>query len=67
MKDQMEVCPLSRETMLLSLSLYPLYYRVAFAFSILLYLHAYRRSSRFAFPGGRRTGLPCFVLMTRIG
>ena len=40
MKDQMEVCPLSRETLLFALSLYPPYYWAAFAFSILLYLHA---------------------------
>jgi hypothetical protein len=61
MKDQMEVCPLSREMMLFSLNLYLPYCRVAFAFSILLYLHPYRRSLRFAFPDGRRTGLPRFV------
>jgi hypothetical protein len=60
MKDQKEVCSLSREVMLLVLSLYPPYSRATFAFSILLYLHVYRRSSRFAFPVGRRTGLPCF-------
>jgi hypothetical protein len=67
MKDQMEVCPLSREAMLLALSLYPFYYRMAFAFSILLYLHAYRLALQFAFPFGRHTGLPRFVPMTRMG
>jgi hypothetical protein len=67
MKDQMEVCPLSRKAMLFALSLYPLYYRMAFAFSILLYLHAYRRPLRFAFPFGRYTGLPRFISMTQMG
>lgn len=52
MKDQMEVCPLAREAMLVSLSLYPPSYRAAFAFSILLYLHTSRLALRFAFPDG---------------
>src|SRR5258708_29825903 len=61
MKDQMEVCPLSRGVILLVLNPYPSCYRAAFACSILLYLHSYRRPLQFAFPVGGRTGLPCFV------
>ena len=38
MKDQMEVSPLAREMMLpWGRNLYPLHYKAAFAFSILLY------------------------------
>lgn len=36
MEDQMEVCPLARE-MMMGRNLYPLHYKTAFAFYILLY------------------------------
>ena len=38
---------------------YPPHYRMAFASSILLLPHVYQLALRFAFPCGRRTGLPC--------
>jgi hypothetical protein len=38
---------------------YPHRYGTAFAFSDIPYPHPRRRSLRFAFPGGRNTGLPC--------
>jgi len=41
--------------------------RVAFASSILLCPHACRLTLRLAFPRGRRTGLPCSVLVTTNG
>ena len=43
---------------------YPLHYRMAFASSILPFPHVYRLALRFAFPDGRRTGLPCSVPVT---
>ena len=46
----MEVCPLSREVMLHKLNLYPLDYRAAFAFSIILYPQSCRLALRLAFP-----------------
>ena len=64
MKDQMDVCPLSREVMLPTLNPYPPHYRMAFASSILPFPHVHRLALRFAFPYGRRTGLPCSVSVT---
>jgi len=64
MKDQMDVCPLSRGVMLPTLNPYPSRYRMAFAFSILPYPHAHGFALRFTFPCGRRTGLPCSVSVT---
>jgi hypothetical protein len=64
MKDQMDVCPLSREVMLPTLNPYPPYYRMAFASSILPFPHTPGLALRFAFPYGRRTGLPCSVSVT---
>ena len=46
----MEVCPLSREVMSPKLNLYPLDYRVAFAFSILPYPQPRALALRLAFP-----------------
>lgn len=50
----MEVCLLSHGIMLLmiilKLNLYPLHYKVVFAFSILLYPQPFRLTSRLAFP-----------------
>ena len=46
---------------------YPPHYRVAFASSILPCPHACRLTLRFAFPYGRRTGLPCSVSVTTNG
>ena len=64
----MEVSPLSREVMLRKLNLYPLDYRMAFAFSILPYPQPRGLALRLAFPQersdlarGRTTGLPRFV------
>jgi hypothetical protein len=57
-KDQMEVCPLSREVILLWLNPYPFRYKTAFAFSILPYPQPHRLALRLAFPYGRFTGLP---------
>ena len=42
----------------------PSHYRTAFASSILPFPHMYRLALRLAFPGGRRTGLPCSVSVT---
>ena len=59
MKDQTEVCPLSRGVMFLDEgNPYPIDYQTAFAFSVLLYPQRYRRALRHAFPGGSATGLP---------
>ncbi len=63
MKDQMEVCPLSRGVMStlpgLRLNSYPPHYRTTFAFSILLYPQPHRLTLRLAFPvSGEVTGLP---------
>src|SRR2546430_4852675 len=46
---------------------YPLHYRMAFASSIFPCPHACRLALRFAFPPGRRTGLPCSVSVTTNG
>jgi hypothetical protein len=53
-KDLMEVCPLSRGVMLppLRRNPYPPHYKVAFAFSIILYPHPFRLTLRLAFPMG---------------
>src|SRR6266545_7855979 len=59
MKDQREVCPLSRGVMLRTLNPYPSHYRTAFACSRLLYPPFHRLALRFAFHVGRTTGLPC--------
>ena len=59
MKDQTEVCPLSRGAMFLQEgNPYPVDYRPAFACSVLLYPQRYRRTLRHAFPSGSATGLP---------
>jgi len=50
----MEVCTLLRGMMLLMRNPYPPHYRVAFAFSIVLYPPSYRLASRLAFPMGER-------------
>jgi len=50
MKDQAEVCPVSRGMMSLSLNSYPSHCKMAFAFSAILCLHPQRRSLRFALP-----------------
>jgi hypothetical protein len=51
----MEVCPLSREVMLLDqLNLYPTHYRRAFAFSILIYPLLHRLPLQVAFPMGKQ-------------
>ena len=64
----MDVCPLARGVMLpLGRNSYPLHYRVAFASSILPFPHACRLALRRTFPCGRRTGLPCSVLVTTNG
>jgi hypothetical protein len=59
MKDQRDVSSLARGGMLEGLNPYPPHDRVAFAFSLLLCPPAYQLALRRAFPGGRRTGLPC--------
>ena len=46
---------------------YPSHDRTAFASSILPFPHIYRLALRLAFPGGRRTGFPCSVLVTTNG
>jgi hypothetical protein len=46
---------------------YPNYYGLAFAFSILPYPHAHRLTLRFAFPYGRRVGLPRFAYVPTDG
>jgi hypothetical protein len=67
MKDQTEVCPLSRGVMLLVLNPYPVHYKPAFAFSVLRYPPHYRRPLRVAFPDGSMTGLPSSSQVTRMG
>ena len=53
MKDQMEVCPLSRGVMfLVEGNPYPVDYRPTFACSILPYPQLYGRALRHAFPEG---------------
>ena len=54
MRHLLEVCPLSREMMLLSLNLYPSHYKTAFAFSSILYPPSHRLALRLAFPKGGR-------------
>jgi hypothetical protein len=46
---------------------YSPHYRMAFASSILPFPHAYQFALRRTFPCGRRTGLPCSVLVTTNG
>ena len=53
----MEVSPLSREVMLQKLNLYPLDYRMAFAFSILPYPQPHGLTLRFAFPRQKNSPL----------
>ena len=66
MKDQTEVCPLSRGVMFLDEgNPYPVDYRSAFAFSVLPYPPHCRRALRHAFPGGSTTGLPSSKLRVR--
>src|SRR5262249_51607085 len=43
---------------------YPLHYRTAFAFSLLLYPPSHRLLLRVAFPSGEATGLPRFAAVT---
>ena len=64
MKDQMDVCPLSRGVMLPKLNPYPPHYRMAFASSILPFPHVYGLALRLTFPPGRHTGLLCSVSVT---
>ncbi len=59
MRDQVEVCPLSRGVMLLARNPYPSHYSPAFAFSTILYPQPIRVTLRLAYPYGRTTGLPC--------
>ena len=56
MRDQTEVCLLSRGAM--CSHPYPPYYRVAFASSVIPYPLPHRLALRLAFPCGRATGLP---------
>jgi hypothetical protein len=68
MKDQTEVCPLSRGVMFLDEgNPYPVDYRPTFAFSVLLYPQRYRWALRHTFPGGRATGLPSSACITGWG
>ncbi len=57
----MKVCTLSRGVMLLALNPYPPHYKVAFAFSIFLYLLSYHHSLWFGFPKGEQQTyhVPC--------
>jgi len=66
-KDQREVCPLSRGMAGCPLHPYPLYYRAAFACSLLLYPPSYQLALRVAFHEGRTTGLPCSTQATGMG
>ena len=67
-KDQMEVCPLARRMILLFLlNPYPLHYKVAFAFSILLCPHTHQPTLRFAYPFGETYGFTTFRLNTCVG
>jgi hypothetical protein len=69
----MEVSPLSRKVMSPKLNLYPLDYRAASAFSILLYPQPRMLALRFAFPQARRSrerenyGLTTFRVSARVG
>ena len=64
-----EVCPLSRGVMLLygRLNPYPTHYRLAFAFSTILYPQSHRLALRLAFPRGENYGLTTFHSCTRVG
>src|SRR6266581_8306886 len=65
MKDQTEVCLLSHGVLFLEEgNPYPIYYRWAFAFSVLPYPPHCRRALRHAFPGGSTTGLPSSACVT---
>ena len=65
MKDQTEVCLLSHGVLFLEEgNPYPIYYRWAFAFSVLPYPPHCRRTLRHAFPGGSTTGLPSSACVT---
>jgi hypothetical protein len=64
MKDQTEVCPLARGVMWRMRNPYPAHYRLAFAFSVLLYPQYYRQTLRPAFPRGSATGLPSSACIT---
>jgi hypothetical protein len=81
-RHRMEVSLLSHEVMLrinwVSLNLYPLDYRTAFAFSILPYPQSCGLALRFAFPGVRTSfleksrhrenyGLTTFRVSARVG
>jgi len=66
MKDQTEVCPLSRGVMSsFGFNPYLPHYKGAFAFSVLLCPHPFGLSLRRAFPCGRDTDLPCSALVPR--
>ena len=59
MKDQVEVCPLSRgDDVAVRLNPYPSHYSMAFAFSTLSCPHPCRLALRLTFPCGRERGLP---------
>ena len=65
MKDQTEVSLLAHGVLFLEEgNPYPIYYRWAFAFSVLPYPPHYRRALRHAFPGGSTTGLPSSACVT---
>jgi len=65
MKDQTEVCLLSHGVLFLEEgNPYPIYYRWAFACSVLPYPPHCRRALRHAFPGGSTTGLPSSAWVT---
>ena len=68
MKDQTEVCPLSRG-MILASQRHPYlsHYRTAFAFSVFLYPHLYRFLLRVTFPDWQRYGFTMFRLRTLMG
>src|SRR5262249_33686251 len=67
MKDQTEVGPLSRRRMWPRRNPYPAHYRLAFAFSVLLYPQYYRQTLRPACPRGSATGLPSSSCLTGCG
>ena len=67
--DPVEVCPLSRGVMLPyeRLSSYPIHYRLAFAFSTILYPQPHRLALQLAFPEGKNYGLTTFRSCTSTG
>ena len=69
MRDQVEVCPLSREVMLADTgrNLYPCHYSTAFAFSTVLCPQPYRLVLRPSYPNGRDYGFIAFDLCDRMG